>query len=773
MNEAICLRLGSDNVRVRARERGKRRLSFSEIGASGSAVPHFYVGAPSGKRRRHESGFPPDAKFLIALPKVASMQRPSFRLLLGFALPVLATSAAGQAFSPPLSLAVDDPFPAIGSPVQLALTGPSGAFFFVHGSATPVELPLGSLGILVIDTSTDILLASGVLDGSGGGSGTVPVPPSPALDGLLFHLQGIGVSGADLGLSNGVPIRIGLAPKSGPRNPESIAVTPDGAKAYVAHRADGSVSVIDVASETLLYDRPVGPVPAGEGFPARVRIDPEGRHAFVLSPHARKLGVLHVASDSVVAQLDVPLGCRDVAFDFAGPVKTVYVTSERDDAILRFSEPSPGFFAPLAPIPLEGRDPGALAVRANGELVVGSRTSHDVEIVDPSRPAGSTTVACLPLGKLPYDVAVSGNTALVATFDTSAPGDGENQMVAIDLNTVTAVGSHLNDRGTDYRDVALAGSRLALTGAGSGSVVIADAATFAFQGISDLAPFQVLATPQESAFVVDGGGEPKTLLVANFFRESVAVVDVTAVAPFLVTAEIPLAYDGAIKLPLSGDLTRADDGKWWFRTVQFLNGTPQTPNPVTCATCHPFGAGSDGLLHGGLQAIPTFNAGGTGPWGSKGATGSLLFNIQLAFQAHKLTGSVPLQADEDVFEYLTNGVSPPPSPFRNTDGSLTAAAQAGKVVFETKAGCSTCHAAPLFIPKSPNPLTIQAGVGTGLVPANVPSLRAAWATAPYLHDHSAQTLMDVLLQNPGDQHGTTSSLTQQELDELVEYVKSL
>ena len=39
----------------------------------------------------------------------------------------------------------------------------------------------------------------------------------------------------------------------------------------------------------------------------------------------------------------------------------------------------------------------------------------------------------------------------------------------------------------------------------------------------------------------------------------------------------------------------------------------------------------------------------------------------------------------------------PPNPFREKDGSLSAAAERGKVVFESdKAACATCHSGPHF-----------------------------------------------------------------------------
>ena len=53
---------------------------------------------------------------------------------------------------------------------------------------------------------------------------------------------------------------------------------------------------------------------------------------------------------------------------------------------------------------------------------------------------------------------------------------------------------------------------------------------------------------------------------------------------------------------------------------------------------------------------------------------------------------------------------------------------------------------------------------------DTPTLKGIWATAPYLHDGSAATLMDVIGRNTGDRHGGTSRLTKEEKEDLVEYL---
>ncbi len=419
-----------------------------------------------------------------------------------------------------------------------------------------------------------------------------------------------------------------------------------------------------------------------------------------------------------------------------------------------------------------------LAVLPNGQLAVGDFASHAIEFLDPLAPSGSQTVAFTPLNGLPYDVLVDGSQLLVPTFDFSTltvPAN-VNCVLELDLQTHQFTGHALDNVGTDYIDVALAPPWLAVVGSGSGTAEIASSSSFALAQHINLAPpvapgFSPNATPQRAAFITPGGGAPTKLYVAEYFRETVRPILLGAGPPFTLLPEIALAHTGVPLLPLT-DLSPEENGEWFFRSVQFLNGTPKLPNLVTCNTCHPDG-GSDGLDHGN-QAPTLFGAGATSPYGWGGAQSSLLLSIQKTFEAHsQFGGTIPQNGDQLILAYFTSGNPAPESPFLAADGSLPPDAQAGKSLFEGAAGCAGCHTAPIFIPAAPAPLTIDNGVGTGLAPINVPSLRGLWTTAPYLHDGSATTLDDVLLNNAADQHGITSGLSAQQRSQIVAYLRTL
>ncbi len=121
--------------------------------------------------------------------------------------------------------------------------------------------------------------------------------------------------------------------------------------------------------------------------------------------------------------------------------------------------------------------------------------------------------------------------------------------------------------------------------------------------------------------------------------------------------------------------------------------------------------------------------------------------------------------------YLTSLVEDAPSPFRQSDGSLTADGEAGKAIFQAQ-NCVQCHSGPAF---TDSPLgfkhdigTSGPGSGTALDSGvDTPTLRGVWATAPYLHNGSAQTLEEAILAHDG------VNLTPAELDLLAAYLQQI
>ena len=131
-----------------------------------------------------------------------------------------------------------------------------------------------------------------------------------------------------------------------------------------------------------------------------------------------------------------------------------------------------------------------------------------------------------------------------------------------------------------------------------------------------------------------------------------------------------------------------------------------------------------------------------------------------------LFNKLPEKHAISVDEYLKS-LKPVPSP-RLVQGKLSPAALRGKEIFEA-AECSKCHPAPLFTDMKKH----RVGTNTPMEPKtrfDTPTLVEIWRTAPYLHDGRAMTMEEVVR---GESHGETSDLSENERNDLVEYVLSL
>jgi YVTN family beta-propeller protein len=119
----------------------------------------------------------------------------------------------------------------------------------------------------------------------------------------------------------------------------------------------------------------------------------------------------------------------------------------------------------------------------------------------------------------------------------------------------------------------------------------------------------------------------------------------------------------------------------------------------------------------------------------------------------------------------------------HSKNGLSDAAKRGRILFfSEQSRCATCHSGPLFTDSTPRSKPLLHDVGTGRDDASekngtaydTPTLLGVYRSAPYLHDGSAATLRDLLTkQNQADQHGKTSQLTPQQVDDLVEFLKAL
>jgi mono/diheme cytochrome c family protein len=118
-----------------------------------------------------------------------------------------------------------------------------------------------------------------------------------------------------------------------------------------------------------------------------------------------------------------------------------------------------------------------------------------------------------------------------------------------------------------------------------------------------------------------------------------------------------------------------------------------------------------------------------------------------------------------------------PSPYKSPGGALTPEGVRGKAVFK-KQNCAQCHTGSSFTDSLSGALhnvgTLKSSSGQrlgGPLPGiDTPTLKGLWDTAPYFHDGSADTLLDVMNDASAPQHGGMDQLTAGEKSDLAAYL---
>ena len=161
-------------------------------------------------------------------------------------------------------------------------------------------------------------------------------------------------------------------------------------------------------------------------------------------------------------------------------------------------------------------------------------------------------------------------------------------------------------------------------------------------------------------------------------------------------------------------------------------------------------------------------------------------------QMKQKVGFHPIKLDEkcagrskdlDTIAIYCNSLDYPLSPHIEAPGKLKPAAQRGKEIFFNKqVGCASCHSGSYYTDsRLQKPFNLH-DVGTGNADPtermgdkyDTPTLLGIYRGNPYLHHGKALTLLDVVTtQNKSDKHGKTSHLANNELNDLVEFLKSL
>ncbi|MCG8406884.1 MAG: Ig-like domain-containing protein [Phycisphaerales bacterium] len=571
--------------------------------------------------------------------------------------------------------------------------------------------------------------------------------------------------------------------------PRTLAIAPNG-DVWVTNQDDATISVLDGTNGQLLetIDLPYASRPYGIVF------EPLGSVAYVTLEATGKLLMLDIVSGSVLDDVDVGSWPRGIAvLSTVSPPKTrILVANFISPVVFGLIREVDGDSFNVTNIFKLAFDPGPdteSSGRGVPNYVFSPTVSPDGRRAWVPSKKDNVVRGLFRSGEpLTFENTVR---TIVSQLDLSV--NAEDRFARLDLNDRALASAVIFNPLGDYVFVATLGSN---------TVEVLDA----FTGETATSIENVGLAPQ--GMVLGPSGD--RLFIHNYMSRTVTVYDVGNIGDD-VSQVSQLAVIPVVENELLPPLVLR--GKQIFYNA--ADDRMSRDNYISCASCHLEG-GSDqrvwdftdrgeglrnttslinraGLRHGPVHWSANFDEIQDFEHDIRGAFEGRGFMEDADF--HSGTRDTPLGDPKKgvSFEldamaaYLASLRKGPPSPFRNSDGTMTASAAAGRFIFHSVAvQCGNCHRGSELtdsdLYESPFLLhdvgTLKPGsgrrLGRPLTGLDTPSLKGVWRTAPYLHDGSAATLMDVLTTaNPNDVHGRTSNLTQSQLLSLLAYVQQL
>jgi YVTN family beta-propeller protein len=589
------------------------------------------------------------------------------------------------------------------------------------------------------------------------------------------------------------------------KNPLNLALTPDGKELWVACEVSSTVVIVDTARARKIAEVPVG------GQPTAVCFTPDGKRAFVSNRLDDSVSVLEVATRKVVATLEVGNQPHGVLADRQG--KYLYVLNTSIDNISVFDLATLKEVKRLA----ASRSPWSLAQSPDGRSILVSHalsrfvpdrtpSMSEVTVIDAQRATVEDRLV-VPGANLLQGVAwhPSGEFALVTLLRTKnlVPmtrinrgwtitnglgilwRDGTVDQVLLDQNDLYC---------PDPTDICITpdGKYALVTSSSSDHVAVVD--------LDKLIAMLKAATPRQRERIIPNhlgksaefiikhirtdnsphgivcSADGATAYVASTLDDVVTVIDLNK-----------LETVGRIELGASKDLTQRRRGEKLFNSANIT-----FRRQFSCHTCHPDGhvdglaydIEDDGIGMGPLDNRSLRGINDTAPFKWSGINPSLKrqCGARLAVFITRLAPFDPAQLD-DLHTYLCT-IPRPPNRYRKLGAPLNEAQRRGKAIYErtrTNDGraipvnnrCVTCHCPPLLTDGKVHDVGTRFAYDTE-GKFDTPHLQNIYDSAPYLHNGIAPTLEEIWTRyNPYDKHGVTNDMTKDQLNDLVEYLKTL
>jgi YVTN family beta-propeller protein len=542
-------------------------------------------------------------------------------------------------------------------------------------------------------------------------------------------------------------------------NPQTVAISVDGARAYVTNKGSGTISVIDLETRREIEELSVGDQPVG------ITISPDGQFIAVAESGHDSVRFIHAGT---LASLSViPVGDRPYGLTYTPDGRKLLVTHLLSGAVTVIEVQPFQVFIPTLKDPPSGDE-----ASAGQSISLGS---------GPQKTAVFTVTTWPHIAPAP-SIFVNSTGTRAYIPQTMANGLGLNTQFD---NTVFPKVSVLNLESWSHQsnehiplpetdrpiglpwDVALSrnDTELWVVNSASNDVSVVDITNPTIP--MRRAHITAGANPRGIAISPDGS----TAYVNNTLSGTVSVIDTDL---YTTTAVIEVTHIPLPPLLLNGkqlfhssarpDLARASwiscntchieqehDGRTWL--LQYMGEIPPGGTPVITRNTASL-----------LGMIETYPLRWSAEWDESADSEFSIrfeqFGTGLIDGAMYPTLGLPNQGRSDDLDslaaYLDSLVLP------DREHNLSATELRGKMIFDSPAtGCLDCHPPPLYTDLQRHDVGTAGAAGEWFGPEiDTPTLRFLYDSTPYLHDGSANTLLEVLtLKNQDDDHGLTSHLS--------------
>lgn len=577
------------------------------------------------------------------------------------------------------------------------------------------------------------------------------------------------------------------------RTPVDLKLSPDGRKLFVVCEGDDSLLVVEVPEGKITGEVRVGHKPKA------VAVSPDGRRLYVSSEWTDTISEIDLGTLRVRRTLPAGWGPVGLTTDLSGRV--LYVANSISNDVSVIDLESGTEIKRL----VAGRSPHYILLSRDGTRVYVSNLLPTLGPPD-QPPKSEVTIIDTATQRVVERRVIPGATSLrhLAESPTGAwvmvplqRPKNLNPMVQVEQGWVVTHGFALLGTGNHPLVAQVLLDEFDAYYADAHGVAFTPEGRFAFVTSSSAATLSLIDFPRleelvqgvpedelpnlgnwlnlSSRFVrrrLPTGKDPRAVVaspdgrfvyVANRLSDSISVVDV--------------GQETVVKtIQLGGpqELSALRRGEILFHDASFC-----FQGQFACATCHPdnhvdgltWDLEPDGLGRNRVDNRTLRGIAETAPfkWNAKNPDLETQCGPRVARFLFRSEGFNAEQL-KDLVAFLKS-IPLPPNRHLSPDGRLTPAQRRGKRLFESR--CTSCHSGPHYTSHSIRPFGVPGPYDTTKV-FDVPQLERVYESAPYLHDGRALSLEEIwTVFNSDNTHGTTNDMGKDQLNDLIEYLKSL